>query len=79
MALGIVLSVDAKPVLKASVSGRRKGLSDANLARSFLSIHFFTLKVIAAIHLQALKLLWKDLRLKPRPHGPNHTVDLLPG
>jgi DUF1365 family protein len=44
MALGIVLSVDAKPVLKASVSGRRKGLSDANLARSFLSIHFFTLR-----------------------------------
>ena len=37
MALGVALSVDEKPVLKAYVSGTRKPLTDANLLRSFLA------------------------------------------
>ncbi len=79
MALGIALTVDKTPVLNAYVSGERKPLTDAGLARSFLGVPFLTLKVIGAIHLQALKLWWKGLRLKRRPPAPNHTVDILPG
>jgi DUF1365 family protein len=78
MALGIALSVEGKPILNAYVSGERMALSDANLARSFLGLPFLTFKVIGAIHLQALRLWWKGLKLNTRPEGPNHTVDILP-
>lgn len=78
MALGIALSVSGKPVLNAYVSGTRAFLDDRALLRSFLNVPFLTLKVIGAIHLQALRLWWKGLTLKPRPRGPNHRVDFLP-
>lgn len=78
MALGVALSVEGAPVLKAYVSGVRKALTDANLLRSFLGIPLLTLKVTGAIHLHALKLWWKGLKLNRRPAGPNHTVDYLP-
>ena len=78
MALGVALSVAEQPVLNAYVSGVRRRLSDGALLRSFLGIPFLTLKVIGAIHLQALRLWWKGLRLNRRPKGPNHTVDFLP-
>ena len=51
---------------------------DANLLRAFLGVPLLTLKVTAAIHLHALKLWWKGLKLKRRPGGPNHTVDHVP-
>lgn len=78
MALGVALSVSGKPVLNAYVSGERKRLSDSVLLRSFLGVPFLTIKVIGAIHLQALRLWWKGVTLKRRPPGPNHTVDFLP-
>jgi len=78
MALGVSLSVEGKPVLNAYVSGTRVPLTDGALLRSFLQVPFLTLKVIGAIHLQALRLWWKGLRLNRRPQGPNHTVDFLP-
>lgn len=78
MALGVALSVADKPVLKAYVSGARVALTDANLLRSFLGIPLLTFKVIAAIHLHALQLWWKGLKLTRRPAAPNHTVDYLP-
>lgn len=78
IALGVALSVAGQPVLNAYVSGARTALSDTTLLRSFLGIPFLTLKVIGAIHLQALRLWWKGLRLNKRPRGPNHTVDFLP-
>ncbi len=78
MALGVALSAQGQPVLNAYVSGTRRPLDDKTLLRAFLAVPFLTLKVIGAIHLQAVRLLWKGLRLKPRPPGPNHTVDVLP-
>ena len=78
MALGVALSVDGQPVLKAYVSGARRPLTDANLLRSFLGMPLLTLKVMVAIHLHAARLWWKGLTLKRRPAGPNHTVDYLP-
>ena len=78
MALGVALSVGGRPVLKAYVSGSRRTLGDAMLLRSFMSVPFLTLKVIGAIHLQALKLWWKGLKINRRPAVPNHTIDVLP-
>lgn len=77
MALGVALSIAETPVLNAYVSGTRARLSDGALLRSFLGVPFLTLKVIGAIHLQALRLWWKGLTLKKRPQAPNHTVDFL--
>jgi DUF1365 family protein len=78
MALGVALTVEGKPVLNAYVSGARAKLTDGALLRSFLGVPFLTIKVIGAIHLQALRLWWKGMRLNRRPRGPNHTVDFLP-
>jgi DUF1365 family protein len=78
MALGVALSVEDQPVLNAYVSGQRLKLTDGALLKSFLGVPFLTIKVIGAIHLQALRLWWKGLRLKPRPKVPNHTIDILP-
>ncbi|MFN4140556.1 DUF1365 domain-containing protein [Aestuariivirga sp.] len=78
MALGIGLSVDSKPILKAYVSGLRQPLSDANLMRSFLSIPLLTFKVMAGIHLQALALWRKGLKLNPRPKTTSPTIDYMP-
>ena len=66
MALGVTLTADKTPVLKAYVSGTREPLTDRNLLRSFRGVPFLTFKVIGAIHLQAVKLWWKGLRLKRR-------------
>jgi uncharacterized protein len=74
MALGITLTADKTPVLKAYVSGRRETLNDANLLRSFARIPFLTFKVIGAIHWQAAKLWLKGLRLKPEPPPPPEPV-----
>jgi len=78
MALGVSLAVGGKPVLKAYVSGERQALTDGSLLRAFLAVPFLTFKVIGAIHLQALRLWWKGMKLNKRPPGPNHTIDILP-
>lgn len=78
LALGVALSVGEQPVLKAYVSGARRKLDDANLLRAFAAMPFLTLKVIGAIHLEALRLWWKGLKLNRRPRGPNHTIDFVP-
>lgn len=78
MALGILLTVNETPILKAYVSGSRTELDDANLLACFASVPFLTYKVIAAIHLQALKLWWKGLRLRERPQAQPHTANTRP-
>jgi uncharacterized protein len=78
MALGIGLRVDGKPVMNAYVSGKRVGLTDGALLKSFFSVPVLTVKVIAAIHWQALRLWMKGLPLKTRPVVANHTVDYQP-
>jgi uncharacterized protein len=47
------------PVLNAAFSGRRKELTDANLASAVLRHPLMTLKIVAAIHFEALRLWLK--------------------
>ena len=75
LALGITLAVKGEPTLKAYVSGTRLALSDGNLLRSFLAVPFLTVKVIAAIHLEALRLWLKGLRPARRPAASAHAVE----
>jgi DUF1365 family protein len=68
----VIESSDAQgPVLFASLAGERRTLTDAALLRAFLSFPLMTLKVVAGIHWEALKLWSKGMRLRPRPPAPS--------
>ncbi|MGY8680089.1 DUF1365 domain-containing protein [Bradyrhizobium sp. UFLA05-153] len=56
------------PLLAATFSGRRRALTSRTLLRSFVALPLVTLKVIAAIHWEALRLWLKGARLTPRPN-----------
>lgn len=60
--------LDAQGLLiHAHLEGRRRPLTDAALARAALSIPFLTVKVVAAIHWEALKLWLKGVGLTRQP------------
>ncbi|QND64617.1 DUF1365 domain-containing protein [Mesorhizobium loti] len=62
------------PLIVASFSGKRRSLSDATLAATFLAYPLLTLKVIVGIHWEALLLWAKGMRLHERPHPPHQAV-----
>ena len=55
------------PILAATFNGSRRALTTMALIRSFVSLPLVTLKIIAAIHWEALRLWIKGARLTPRP------------
>lgn len=78
--VSVVVAVDDKsgPVLVASLTGSRQVLTDQALAAIFLRLPLLTLKVMAAIHWEALKIWWKGMRYYPRPPAPLHKVTIAP-
>ena len=78
--VSVVVAADDRrgAVLVASLSGERRALSDRVLAAIFVSLPLMTLKVMAAIHWEALKIWWKGMRLYPRPPAPRHAVTAAP-
>jgi DUF1365 family protein len=68
--VGIRTSASAIPVMNAVLTGAREDLTDRNLMNVFLTIPAVTLKVIAVIHWEALRLWLKGLRLRRRPVPP---------
>lgn len=67
------------PIIDASLAGRRLPLTDRNLLRVMLIYPLVTLKVIAAIHWHALKMLLKGYRIAPRPKAPRENVTVVDG
>jgi uncharacterized protein len=67
----LALAIDAADasglLLSAVMTGRRAPLSDGAIAAAAASIPLLTLKVVAAIHWEALKLWLKGVSLAPRP------------
>ncbi|WP_375413045.1 DUF1365 domain-containing protein [uncultured Bradyrhizobium sp.] len=62
-----ILETDSEgPLLSATFSGRRRGLTTAVLLRSFVSLPLVTFKIVAAIHWEAMRLWLKGVRLVPR-------------
>jgi len=55
------------PLLSATFSGCRRALTTSALLRSFFSLPLVTLKIVAAIHWEALRLWLKGMRLAERP------------
>jgi uncharacterized protein len=63
-----ILETDREgPLLSATFHGRRRPLTTAALLRSFFALPLVTLKIVSAIHWQALRLWLKGARLVPRP------------
>jgi len=56
------------PVLTASFAGERRALSDKVLARMLWRYPLMTVKVVAAIHFEAVRLMLKGIRR--HPHQP---------
>jgi DUF1365 family protein len=65
-----------EPLIFAGFRGARRPLSDGQLLRLFVTYPLMTLKVTAAIHIEAVKLLLKGLRLRPAPPTPPGPVTL---
>ena len=76
LSIGVVANDRDGAMLNARFDAERRRLDDAALARVFLSHPLLTLKVIAAIHWEALRLLAKGVRLQARPAAPARPVTL---
>ncbi len=55
---------DDAPLLYAAFTGKREDFSDAVLLRLFFSHPLMTLKVTAGIHFEALRLIFKGIRIR---------------
>jgi uncharacterized protein len=64
VSVGVALSTDEGPLLKAYFAGRRKPLNNWQLLRILFGLPLMSLKVIVAIHWEALKLLKKGLKVQ---------------
>lgn len=68
--IGIAESDLEGPLLTASFAGTRQEFTEANLLQLLLRYPLMTLKVTAAIHWEAAKLISKGLRLHPHTKAP---------
>ena len=60
------------PVLNASFAGARRALSDGALLRMLFAYPLMTVKVVLAIHFEAVRLMLKGIRR--HPHAPKALV-----
>ena len=65
-------------LLKAGFSGRRRALNDASLIGVVVRHPLMTLKVVAGIHWEALKLWSKGVKILTRPEAPAKSVTHVP-
>lgn len=65
---------DDGPVIVASLFAARAPLTDARLARAFVTYPLLTLKVIAGIHWEALWIWRKGIGLRDRPPPPRQST-----
>jgi len=63
-------------LITTALSGKRKEFSDSAMMRTFLAHPLLTLKVIVAIHWEALRLWLKGVKITERPPGPEQPVSL---
>jgi DUF1365 family protein len=75
--LGITTCDAGGPVMRAFFTARRAEMSDRTLARAVLGHPLLAAKVLGGIHLEALKLLAKGLRLRPCPRPLEESVTVM--
>ena len=74
----IAVSDSQGAVLDAVFTGRRRAMSDATLAWTLAAYPLMTLKVVAGIHWEALRLWLKGVRLTQKPSPPASAVTIVP-
>jgi DUF1365 family protein len=57
------------PLLAATFNGSRRALDTKELLRAFFALPLVTIKIMAAIHWEALRLWLKGVRVAPRQHA----------
>lgn len=67
----------AGTVLTASQQAHKERLDDWILAKLFVTHPLLTLKVIGAIHWQAVRLLWKGIGMRTRPQAPDASLRIV--
>jgi DUF1365 family protein len=77
VSVGVSVHDDDGVVLNTRLDGRREPLSDATLLRVFFTHPLLTLKVVAAIHWEALQLWLKRVPLQSRPSAPPSSVTIV--
>ncbi|MDX1442145.1 MAG: DUF1365 domain-containing protein [Gammaproteobacteria bacterium] len=65
---------EGERMLVATLSGHRVPLTDMQLLRAFFAVPLMTIKVVAMIHWQALKLWLRGARFHRKPEPPAHEV-----
>lgn len=78
VSIGISVQDASGLVLNTRLDGSRRALTDAALLRVFFSHPLVTLKVVLAIHWEALRLWVKRVPLQPRPDAPGADEPLAP-
>lgn len=68
---------DQGPLIDASLAARATPLTDGALLRALVTHPLVTLKVIAAIHWHAMKMLLKGYRIEARPKPPRNLVTVV--
>ena len=76
-ALGITAAAPEGPTIATAFTGTAAPLTDGVLLRAFLRMPLLGAKVVAAIHLEALKLWFRGLKLIPRPAAPAEPVTII--
>lgn len=64
------------PLLDAWVRGEREPVTDRHLVEKLWRYPLLTVKVIAGIHWEALKLWLKGVGFRPRPAPPTHAITI---
>jgi len=76
----VTVGVDALDLsglmITTALSGKRRDFSDREMVSAFLGHPLLTLKVIVAIHWEALQLWLKGMKITDRPPGPETPVSL---
>ena len=77
--IGVDVLEPEGPLLRAAYVASRQPLRDATLLRALFTHPLLTLKVIAAIHWEALRLWAKKVPVQPRPPRAQPTFTIVPG
>lgn len=65
---------EGMPILDATLAGERRALTDATVLAQVVRMPWMTLKVVAGIHWEALKISLRGARFHPKPPPPSSEI-----
>lgn len=74
LTVGVALKTNEGPILRTHFRATATPLTDTGLLKVFFAYPLMTLKVVAGIHWEALKLWRKGMRLQTRPEPPKPRI-----